>query len=79
MIFPKKKVLWSFKTFKKKEKHLTLSVFFFFADLAGHSREEEGIHRESHSIPSVWDESGAILLAFNHTPLSKGELIYTSS
>lgn len=44
-----------------------------FAYPACHSLEQEGIHRESHSIVFIWDEPRATVLAFNHTPLTEGK------
>lgn len=39
--------------------------------LMRHSFEQESIHRESYNVIFIWDESGMIVSAFNHTPLKE--------
>lgn len=54
-----------------KQKYMIKMSYNELKHLACHSLEQESIHRESHGIVFVWDESGMTFLAFNHTPLSE--------
>lgn len=39
--------------------------------LIRHFFEQESIHREPYNVVFIWDESGMIVFAFNHTPLKE--------